>query len=160
MLAVQLRLTEWVVAWTPVPESVIAAGEPVALLVTVTVPPSLPAPLGEKITPNVRVCEGASVTGVLAPLRENPDPLSVICEIMTLAFPVLVIVTFCVDEDPVLTLPKPRVVVLNERSSVAATPVPLRAITFGEFGALLRIVMLPLAAPAEAGANCALNVVD
>jgi hypothetical protein len=139
---------------------VIVVGEPVALLVTVTVPLALPAAVGVKITLNVRFCPGVSVTGVPAPLRVNPAPLSVICETVTFEFPALVTVRFSVEDDPVFTLPKPRVVVLKESTAVAATPVPLRAIAAGEFGALLTIVTLPLAVPAEAGAKRTLKVVD
>lgn len=128
-------------------------GETVAVLVTVTVPVSPPAALGLKITPNVRLCPALRVTGVPAPLRVNPAPLSVICEILTLALPESVTVTLCVDDDPVFTFPKPRFVVLNVSNCVAATPVPLRAITAGEFGALLTMVTLPLAVAADAGAN-------
>ena len=48
----------------------IVAGDPVALLATVTLPLAPPAADGVKITLKVRVCEGLSVTGVLAPLNE------------------------------------------------------------------------------------------
>jgi hypothetical protein len=97
---------------------------------------------------------------VPAPLMVNPAPLSVICETVTLALPVFVTVTLCVDDEPVLTLPKPRFVELKVSTCVAATPVPLRAITEGEVGALLRMVTLPLAVPPDAGANCTLRLVD
>jgi hypothetical protein len=40
-----------------------------------------------------------------------------------------------------------------------AVPVPLNVMVVGEFGALLTIEMLPLALPADVGANLALNVV-
>src|ERR1700687_1757437 len=135
-------------------------GEPVALLVTITVPLKIPWELGAKITLKARVCPGVSMTGVPAPLRVNPAPLSEIWEIVTLAFPVLVTVTLCVEDDPVFTLAKSKTAVLKESTCVADTPVPLRAIRAGEFGALLTIVTLPLAVPAEAGANWTLKVVD
>ena len=57
---------------------------------------------------------GVRVTGVLAPLKVKPDPFSVIWETVTFAFPVFVIVTVCVDVEPVFTLPKERLVLLNE----------------------------------------------
>ena len=128
-------------------------GEPLAVLATVTVPVSLPAALGLKTTPNVNACPAVSVTGADAPLRLNPVPLSLICETVTFAFPEFVTLTFCVAEDPSFTLPNPIFVVLNVSNSVAATPVPLRPITEGEFGALLTMVTLPEAAPADVGAN-------
>jgi len=153
VLAVHVRLTEWLAAETPVPESAIVMGEPVAVLVNVTVPASLPAALGLKITLRVILCPAASVTGVFAPVSVNPAPLSLIWEIVTLALPELVTETLCVDDDPVFTFPKPRLVALNVSTCVAATPVPLRATTAGEFGALLTMLTLPLAVPADAGAN-------
>jgi hypothetical protein len=67
--------------------------------------------------------------------------------------PELVTVTLSVDVLPVFTFPNPRLVVLNESDCVAATPVPVRATNAGEFGALLMMLMLPLAAPAAVGAN-------
>ena len=63
----------------------------------------------------------------------------------------MVTVTVCVELVPVSTLPKLTALVLSERVCVAATPVPFNATTLGEVGALLTIVMLPLAAPAIAG---------
>lgn len=123
------------------------------MLLTVTEPVALPAALGSKITPNVRLCPAVRVTGVPAPLSVNPAPLSLIWETVTLALPPFVTVTLCVDDDPVFTFPKPRLVVLNVSICVDATPVPLMAMTAGEFSALLTIVTLPLAVPADAGAN-------
>lgn len=153
MLAFQFRPTECSVAAMPEPESVMATGEPVALLVTVTVPLSVPTALGVKITLNVVDWPEVRVTGVLAPLRAKLVPLCTICEIATFAFPVLLTVTVCVDDDPVFTLPKLRDVELKERRCVAAIPVPLSAMDAGELGALLTILTLPLSVPAEAGEN-------
>ena len=72
-------------------------------------------------------------------------------EICAFALPVLVMVTPLVEEEPMFTLPKLRFVVLNERSSVAATPVPLKLTAVGEVGALLTRDRLPLTGPAIAG---------
>ena len=123
------------------------------MLDTVIVPVALPAAAGLKITPNVRLCPAVRVTGVPAPVRVNPAPLSVICKTVTLALPEFFTVTLCVDDEPVFTFPKPRLVVLNVSNCVAAIPVPLRLITAGELGALLTMVTLPLAVPADVGAN-------
>jgi hypothetical protein len=97
---------------------------------------------------------------VLAPLRVNPAPLSLIWEICTFALPVLVIVSVSVDEEPVFTFPKPKLVELKDRTKVCATPVPLSAIVAGELGALLTTLRPPVTAPADAGANCTLKVLD
>ena len=67
-------------ACAPVPESEIVAGEPVALLVTVTLPLEDPAALGVNTTPNVKVCDGVSVAGTLTPVSVYPVPLTVIEE--------------------------------------------------------------------------------
>ena len=53
--SLQLRLTVCDVTCTPVPESEIVAGDPVALLVTVTLPFNVPAVVGSKMTLNVSV---------------------------------------------------------------------------------------------------------
>lgn len=160
MLAVHVNNTECVTLATPVPDSAIVAGEPDALLTTVTAPVKLPAVVGENSTPKVRLCEGASVTGVPAPLRAKLEPASDICEIVTLELPVFDMETLWVEEPPSLTLPKLRLFVLKESVCVEAIPVPLSAIALGEFGALLMIDALPDAAPADVGENCRLNVLD
>ena len=69
MLAVQVRTTECAVGVTPVPDSDMLAGEPVALLVTVTVPGALPAVIGLKMMLKASVCPADSPTGVPAPVR-------------------------------------------------------------------------------------------
>jgi hypothetical protein len=74
--------------------------------------------------------------------------------------PVFVSVSVCVAELPVFTLPKLRLLELKLRVSVAATPAPVSATEAGEPGALLVMVRLPLALPADVGANCTLNVFD
>ena len=140
------------------PDKITVVGDPIALLVIVTVPLSLPAAVGLNSTAKLRLCVGDNVTGVPAPLNVKPVPLTLIPEIVTFAFPVSVIVTFCVAELPVFTLPKLRFVELSEIAAVAATPFPLNASMLGELGALLTIETLPLAAPAPVGANCTLNV--
>jgi hypothetical protein len=135
-------------------------GEPVAVLVTVTVPVSVAVVVGLNTTSNVIFWFGVSVTGVPAFVRLKPVPFSLIWVICTFPLPVFVAVTGSVDELPVFTFPKLRLVVLNDNASDCATPVPLRAIVAGEFGALLTTVTLPLAAPADAGENCTLKLLD
>jgi len=160
VLAFQDSATVCELACAPVPDRAIVAGEPVALLVTVTEPVAFPATVGAKITLNVRLWVGVRVTGVFAPLRLNPVPEAATLEMATLALPVLVTVTVCAAEVPVFTLPKLRLVVLNESTMVEATPVPVKGIAAGLLGALLTTETLPVTEPADAGANCTLNVVD
>ena len=71
-----------------------------------------------------------------------------------------VTVTPCVEEEPKFTLPKLALVGLNDSVRVAATPVPVKAIVAGEFGALLTIETLPLTEPATVGWKATLNVLD
>jgi len=156
-LALQLNVTEWLNC-TPVPDSTIVFGEPGALLVTVTVPALLPAVAGLKSTLNDVLCPALKVIGVPAPVTLNPAPLSLICEMVTFAFPESVKVTFCVADDPVFTFPNVMFVVLKVSACVATAPVPLSAIAAGEFGALLTMLTLPMAGPAAAGLNCTLKL--
>ena len=158
MLAFQLSVTECCVCATPAPDSVTFAGDPLALLLIVTLPLSLPAVAGLNCTPIVNAWEGDNVTGVPAPLSVNPVPAMLIPEIVTFAFPVSVIVTICVAELPVFKLPKLSAVVLSEIVVEAAIPLPLSATVLGEFGALLTIESPPLELPVACGANCTLNV--
>src|SRR5262249_57472736 len=124
VLACHDKATVCELACAPVPERAIVAGEPLALLATVTAPVAFPATVGLKITAKVRLCVGVRVAGVPAPLRLNPVPAARMLEIVTLAFPVLVAVTDCVAEAPVSTLPKLKFWVLNETPWVHATPQP------------------------------------
>jgi len=141
----------------PVPLSEIVAGELAALLTTVTLPERLPVEVGAKLTLKEVDWPAARFSGSVIPLVVKPAPLALTCEMETLEFPVLEIVTLCVTLDPVGRLPKFSDVGDAESWSVVATPVPPRGITRDEFGALLMSVMLPEAVPVEAGAKPMLN---
>ena len=145
------------VAATPVPLREIASGELGALLTTVIDPVTLPAALGANTALNVAVLPAAIVSGVVIPVVLKPAPVTATDEIVTVALPPFVRVTVCELFVPVVTLPN--AAVEGVAFSCGCVPVPLKAIVSGEFGALLTIEMLPLAAPADVGANCALNVV-
>jgi hypothetical protein len=71
---------------------------------------------------------------------------------------VFVIVSVCVAEDPVFTLPNAKLVALKDNVCITATPVPVSATVDGEAGALLVILTEPAKLPAVVGANTALNV--
>jgi len=141
----------------PVPLSEIVAGELVALLTTVTLPARLPVEVGAKLTLKDVDWPAARLSGSVIPLVVNPVPLALTCEMETLEFPVLEIVTLCVALDPVARLPKFSEEGDAESCSVVVTPVPPSGTTSDEFGALLISVMLPEAVPAEAGAKPMLN---
>ena len=88
-------------------------------------------------------CPGASATGVVIPLMCTSFAVAVICEIVTLVFPVLVTVTLLELELPVLMLPKASCTGTAISVNDADTPVPLEATLAGELGALLEIVTVP-----------------
>jgi hypothetical protein len=157
-LAFQAKVTLWVTA-TPVPDSAIVAGEFVALLAIVTVPLTAPAFVGENSTVTVADWFGANTSPEVRPLALKPVPDELTLEMVTLAFPLLVTVALNVLLLPTFTFPNARLEVLSPSSLVAVTPVPLNAMTVGEFGALLTIVTEPLTEPAEVGPNTTLNVV-
>lgn len=84
----------------------------------------------------------------------NPVPDGVICEIVTLTFPVLVTATDCVPLLPTVTFPKATVdgLALNCATGAGA-PVPLNARLVGESDALLTNETLPLIDPVAEGAK-------
>lgn len=61
VLAVQVSVTECDTGWTPVPDSVMVAGELVALLVTLTDPGIGPVPEGANVTFSVAVCPAFTI---------------------------------------------------------------------------------------------------
>ena len=75
---------------SPVPESAILSGEPVASDTIATEPLAAPAVVGAKPTLNVTLWFAASVAGRVRPLTENPAPLTLACEMVTEVPPVLV----------------------------------------------------------------------
>jgi hypothetical protein len=145
------------VAATPVPLREIVSGEFGALLTSVIDPVTLPAELGPKTALNVVDWPAAMFTGAAIPEVLKPVPATVTEEIVTVALPPFVSVTVCELLVPVVTLPN--AVLAGVAASCGCVPVPLKLIVVGELGALLTIEMLPLALPADVGANLALNVV-
>lgn len=145
-------------AETPVPESGISRDGLEALDVTVTVPLALLAEVGVNTTWKLVFCPAASVTGVVTPLKLNPVPVRATCEIVTLEPPVFVTVSNSDELLPTVTVPKLRLVGF-ELSPPGEAPVPDKPMVSGEFEALDVTVMLPVAAPADAGLKATLKVV-
>jgi hypothetical protein len=87
----------------------------------------------------------------------KPVPLTVACEIVTLAFPVLVSVIACELFVPTATFPKATLLGLAVKVELAATPVPANTSACGEPAALSVNATLPGALPAAVGANCTVN---
>jgi hypothetical protein len=105
----------------------------------------------------VAVNPALMVRGTDNPLILKPVPVTVAAEIVTLAVPELVSVIVCVPLLPRTTLPKFTGDGLAAR--LPCVPVPVKAIVAGDPDALLVIVMLPEALPADKGANFAEKVV-
>jgi hypothetical protein len=72
VLGVQFKVTEWLTAAAPDPESEMAKGELVALLVTVALPERLPVLVGANVTLKEVDCPAARVTGRAKPAALNP----------------------------------------------------------------------------------------
>jgi hypothetical protein len=156
-LSVELLNPRRRVAATPVPLREIVSGEFGALLTSEIVPVTLPAALGAKTALNVVDWPAPRFTGAAIPEVLKPAPAAVTAEIVTVAPPPFVSVKVWELFVPVVTLPN--AVLVGVAASCGCVPVPLKLIVVGEFGALLTIEMLPLALPADVGANLALNVV-
>ena len=82
--------------WTPTPASEIDSGEFAAVLTTDAVPVELPAIVGVNETLKLAACPADSVTTGAEPLRLNPVPATLTCEMLTAELPVFVSVTLCV----------------------------------------------------------------
>lgn len=141
----------------PVPLNAMVVGDPGALLTIEMLPVALPAAVGENFAANVVVWPAASVAGTDNPVMLNPVPDALPCEIVTLAVPELVKVTFTDPLAPTSKLPK----FMLEGFAVRfpCTPVPVSGIVTVGSLAVLVIVMLPEADPEVVGANCAVKLV-
>ena len=140
----------------PVPLKAITSGDPGALLATEMLPVALPAAVGENFAAKVVVWPAAKVAGTDSPVMLNPVPDALTCEIVTLAVPELVKVTFTDPLAPTSKLPK--LMLDGFAVRFPCTPVPASGIVTVGSLALLVIVMLP-AAPQVVGANCAVKLV-
>lgn len=128
VLAVQFNVTECETGWTPVPDRETVAGELVALLVRVTLPVTLAADAGVKVTLSVAVCPGVRTCPVETPLALNPAPEMLTFETVTVEFPALVNVTPRMLLLPMLTFAKPRLVELELSRNVATFTVSVAAL--------------------------------
>ena len=129
MLATQFKVAECeTAASAPVPDRVIVAGELVALLATVTLPFTLAALAGVKLTLRLAVCPGVRICPVDTPLAANPAPAMVTFDTVTSEFPAFVNVTPKLRLLPTLTLEKFKLVVLPFKRDVAAPTVSVAAL--------------------------------
>ena len=158
-LAVQDKVAECELGWTPGPESEMTAGELLALLATVMLPAKFPATIGVKVTFNVEFCPGARIIPAETPLAVNSAPETLTLEMDTLEFPALVNVIPKTLLPPRTTFPKLKLAELELRREVAATPVPLTVTLAGEFEALLMTETAPEILPDTFGANTTFSVI-
>jgi len=129
-LGAQLKKTECVTGARPVPERVITVGEFVALLVTVMLPVALPAVAGENVALSVPLCPGERVTPASPPPALNPAPETLTFEMVTLEFPALFRITFCVLLLDRFLLPNAKLVALLFKRKVAGLTVRVAALLF------------------------------
>jgi hypothetical protein len=122
------------------------------VLVTVTLPFSVPAAPGVKVTESEADCPPAKVTGKDIPLTANALPVDVTWDMEIFEFPVFFNVTVWLEWSPVSTLPKATVDGLAVNAA-PDSPVPERLIVVGEPGALLMNVTPPITFPSAVGAN-------
>ena len=138
-----------------VPPRPITRGDPGAVLVIETLPLALPETVGANVTANAAVPPGVSVCGDSV-LMLKPAPLALAALMDRFAVPEFVSVTFTDAVLPTDMLPK--LMLDGFAVKAACVPVPLRAITSGEFVAVDVIVIVPDAVPATVGANLAVTV--
>jgi len=92
------------------------------------------------------------------PLTAKSFAFTLTWEIVKLVFPLFTRDTVLELELPAVIPVKVRLFGLVDNVTDAAVPVPLSANTFGEFGALLEMLTVPVCAPAVLGAKSTLNV--
>ena len=139
------------------PETVTTALEPCELA-TVIFPLTLSEAVGLKETLMTALCPAAKASPDAIPVAVKSFAFTVTWEMVTLVFPLFVMVTFWELELPTLIPAKLKLVGFAVSVTVAAVPVPLRATALGEWGALLVMLTLPVRFPAVVGANKTLNV--
>src|SRR5207244_2624073 len=92
---------------TPVPLRAMVLGELGALLMSETLPDTLPVAVGANCTLKVLDCPAERVTGNISPLMLKPPArITLPCATVKLALPELVKVRFCTPVLPTSTLPK------------------------------------------------------
>jgi hypothetical protein len=132
----------------PVPDKAIVRLDTAALEVSTRLPLALPLAVGAKFTPKVKLWPALRVSGRLNPLTVKAVPVTLEDEIVKLDPPLFVIVCESSWVLPTCTLPKLRLEGLAEIAAGVA-PVPESAMLSDELEALLVMLTLPLAFPAD-----------
>jgi hypothetical protein len=145
-------------ALPPLADTETLVGEFEAVLTSDTVPDTPPDAVAANTTSNDEPWPGDNVSGSAAkPLTLNPEPLTLIWDMVTLAVPVLLTATGSVLLVPTATVPKFKVLGFALSWPTTATPLPVRGMLFGELEALLTKEALPLAAVVVVGAKLTLR---
>jgi hypothetical protein len=121
-------------------------------------PLALPAEVGVKTTPKVKLCPGIRVSGKVSPVTLNPVPVTLACVTVRLEPPVLVSVSDSVWLLPTWTLAKLRLLAVAV-SDPDVTPAPDSGMLRLGFEALLVMERVLLADPPVVGANFTLKLV-
>jgi len=145
----------------PVPLRVTLLVAPVVeLLEKVKAPVTAPAVVGANFTVSFTEAVGFRVSGRDAPEIVKPAPEMDAAVTVTGLVPVDVTVRVCVAEEPTATLPKLRLVALNDNCGVpGVVAVPLRLTTMAPAEELLEIVIVPVSEPVAVGAKRTCSVI-
>jgi hypothetical protein len=153
VLASQLNVAECDALEIPAAASDIFAGEFVALLMTETLPLTVSAVVGAKVTSSVAVCPGEMVAPLTPPPVVILPPVTEIPDTFTLELPVFFRLTASVSDFPSVTFPKFKLVGVTESDLVAVTPVAFKSTTSDLSVAVLEKVMLPVTEPVKDDVN-------
>jgi hypothetical protein len=140
----------------PAPVNAIDIGEFGASLETEILPLALPTDVGENFVMKLILCPGGILCPAGDPVIVNPAPVTLACEIITLADPVFVRLTDAVPLVPTPTFPK--LTANGVLAKPGCVPVPASTIAMGEFGALLETEIFPLPFPTAVGENFAVKL--
>ena len=121
-----------------------------ALLVSVSMPASVPAAVGLYVTVKFTDCPADNVAGAVRPVTVTPVPVNDIFVIEADPPPVFSNLTVCVAWPPTATLPNATDAGVAV-SAAAPAAVPLKLMLIGEPTALLVTVILPDKVPAAVG---------
>jgi hypothetical protein len=149
-------VTECAIGIVAAPLKLTTIGEPDALLNTERLPVNVPAAVGANFTINVTLWPAARVIGRVIPVKVNPLPLIVACEMVTLAV-LAVNITGSETLLPTVKLAKFSDALSAASVPTGATPVPLTATFEGELFASLKIVRVPVTGPDTVGVNFTMN---
>lgn len=127
--------------------------------VTVEVPANVPAEVGANVTVNVALWPGVKVTGRVIPEMLNPVPDADTVEIVVLAPPVLVRVSFRPEVFPTVSVKLMLASVGVTTAAAVAVPVPDRAMSAVLLDPEKPREIRPVTAPAVVGANFTPKVV-